>query len=513
MAVNFPKHPSYQSYFDQLCSISDLELFDGLLGYGLFTEKLPPVFTSVNFLYYVNNNNPSFSNKSSFYFQYESMRDVNHPRLFGIPTPFSYTNLCLCLRNNWKEILDHYRINTIKHNHKISRIHARKMNNTNSIFQMDYKNWKVDGSPIDELPIGNTYFVEADISTFFPSIYTHSIPWAIAGKTIAKQNKTNTACWYNDLDLYLRNCQDKETKGILIGPHTSNIISEIILVCVDNNLYNKGYKFIRNIDDYKCYVETRTKGEDFLRDLRDELKKFNLTLNHKKTTIMDYQESFNNDWTRVLSSFNLDSKGYINYKVIKRFLELAIDISSNQNKFSPIKYALKILCEHQPQITNNGKLLLQKITLQLASIFPYIIPLLDDLVFIPTNIDVSIIHEWCTSELERQISLRNYEAASFILYYGKKYKLKLPITITLIDEIITYNDSILLTLTYYYCLHMSHIFNLKKELAYLIKHAKSLNNDIYTMESNWVFVYESLSAKFLKNDWKKLKNNRVSFFE
>ena len=39
-------------YIDYLRNISDAELYEGLLGYGLFNLKLPPFLTSVEFYNY-----------------------------------------------------------------------------------------------------------------------------------------------------------------------------------------------------------------------------------------------------------------------------------------------------------------------------------------------------------------------------------------------------------------------------------------------------------------------------
>ena len=41
-----PKKP----YFDNMKEITQKELFDGLLGYGMFAEKMPPFLTSELFL-------------------------------------------------------------------------------------------------------------------------------------------------------------------------------------------------------------------------------------------------------------------------------------------------------------------------------------------------------------------------------------------------------------------------------------------------------------------------------
>ena len=101
---------------------------------------------------------------------------------------------------------------------------------------MNYSDFKNDGTPEPNLLIGSKYLVNADISTCFSSIYTHSIPWALVGKETSKENKGNRQEWYNDLDFYVRNTKNGETHGLLIGSHTSNLLSEIILTSIDHEL-------------------------------------------------------------------------------------------------------------------------------------------------------------------------------------------------------------------------------------------------------------------------------------
>lgn len=120
---------------------------------------------------------------------------------------------------------------------------------------MNYKNYRADGSGEIELLLGAKYVANVDISTCFPSMYTHSLPWALVGKDFAKKNRSSQY-WFNELDFYVRGTTNGETHGILIGPHASNVLSEIILVCIDNELLEKGWKYIRNIDDYTCYVNS-----------------------------------------------------------------------------------------------------------------------------------------------------------------------------------------------------------------------------------------------------------------
>lgn len=86
----------------------------------------------------------------------------------------------------------------------------------------------------------------------------------------------------------------KETTGILIGPHSSNLISEIILVAVDGDLKNlrKGqnkteYRYIRHIDDYTCYVNSRDEAEQFTIDLAKCLKNITFHSTTKKQKFLN----------------------------------------------------------------------------------------------------------------------------------------------------------------------------------------------------------------------------------
>ena len=165
----------------------------------------------------------------------------------------AHERVCAELKADWGNIQNYFRNVTIGNKYIISRIHVRKMGETDSLFKMNYSNWKIDGTPEPDISLGKRYLVQADISKCFPSIYSHAIPWAIATKEVAKQTVYDDSLWYNKLDLEVRNSTNGETHGLLIGPHTSNILSEIILCRIDEEL-SKKWDYVRNIDDFSCYV-------------------------------------------------------------------------------------------------------------------------------------------------------------------------------------------------------------------------------------------------------------------
>ena len=152
-----------KSYANYIGEIDKDDVYQGLLGYGMFADKLPPCFSSKKFYEYCLTRNSGFAKKSYRYVYYESMRNVNVPREMGIPTPMAYQRLCECLANNWDKIQKHFFDNTINQKFKVSRIHIRKMYDKNNLFEMNYSNWREDGTPDPKLSIGMKYMVKADI--------------------------------------------------------------------------------------------------------------------------------------------------------------------------------------------------------------------------------------------------------------------------------------------------------------------------------------------------------------
>lgn len=179
---------SYAEFMDEL---SAEDLYEGLLAHGFFAEKLPPVFVSAPFFDYCKNRVNSFNNGWNEYVTFRVMRNISIPRVMGIPNPFKYQRLCSELRDDWDKIRQHFHNQTDGQNYRVSRIHIRKEYGEKRIFAMNYKNWRVDGNPELDLLIHDKgtsrILVQADISSCFPSIYTHSIPWALVGKVEAKK--------------------------------------------------------------------------------------------------------------------------------------------------------------------------------------------------------------------------------------------------------------------------------------------------------------------------------------
>ncbi|AVC44426.1 hypothetical protein B4919_06340 [Francisella tularensis subsp. novicida] len=524
-----------RTYYDLLSEISKVELFDGLLGYGLFNEKLPPFLSSESFLYFCKNQPKKFSFNSnpSGYITYENIRNINIPRLLSIPNPISYYHQCKVLSDNWDKLLVHFENTTKNHKHKVSRIHIRKIDNTyhifhtcypdledidlsdypdleqNHIFEMNHKNTCKDDYPEPDLLIGKKHIVKADISNCFPSIYTHSIPWALVGKQESKNSKNDTTKWFNQIDYYTRNIKEGETHGILIGCHTSNIISEVILTKVDETMYDEGYRYIRNIDDYYCYVKSNEEAEKFLIDLSFNLKKYGLVLNHKKTEILNLPQASTENWIRKLQSYVFrDSK--LRLSDIRAYIDIAISLmSDNKENTAILNYAIKVLSKKE--MTLNAKEYFIKTIHHLTLLYPYLIHILDNEVFMKFSICKERINLISIDIFKFGIEKNLTEAISYAIFFSLKYDFKLHDDI--FDKLHKLGDPIILLLSY---LHDEKYLNSSKKFnqTSLGKKYKNLAKSMLdNIDENWVFVYEVLSKDQLKDEWKKMKENGVTFLK
>ena len=480
--------------------ISADELYEGLLGYGFFAEKIPPVFTSVPFYDYCKTVSSPFEPGWDDYITFRVMRNISIPRIMGIPNPFKYQRLCAELRDDWDKIRVHFHSQTDQQAYRMSRIHIRKEYGEKRIFEMNYKNWRVDGNPESDLLIHDKgtsrFLVKADISTCFPSIYSHSIPWALAGKAESKRTLHDDT-WYGRIDKACQEMRNGETHGLLIGPHASNLLSELILTVVDKRLYDNGYRYARNIDDYDCYVDSRDKAQLFLRDLEEALREFDLPLNHKKTKVIELPVGIEKSWKHQLSDLpTVGGSGNVEYPQVNTFIDTALRLATETGDFAIINYSIKKL--KGMKLSENGKKLAAKRFMHMAVLYPYLLHLLDEYVFSPYGVEVD------------EIKALGYD---IFVDYAIRYGFELDAFEENLEEaqnyIINSKDCILLTLTWVYFMEQCQ-WNRKASLM------KTLNNVAMKLKKTdmnryWLFCYEALSWGSLPGEWRSMKQAGVSF--
>jgi len=500
-----------KKYIDYKNEISKTELYDGLVGHGLFAEKIPNFLTSIDFLAFTKTLTFPINDKPKDYIRYSTMRNINIPRPMAIPEPFAYSNQARCLADNWNVLQNHFKDKTINDSFKISRIHLRKLENRPELFEMNYKNFSKDGDPEQDIIIRSKYVALADISNCFPSVYSHSISWALVGKCIAKSKQTDKSQWFNKIDFNTRNLKHGETNGILIGPHSSNLISEIILVAVDYELTKQGYKYIRNIDDYTCYVDTYEDADKFFLSLSEELKKYELTLNSKKSKIIPLPLASVKKWITKLNHFNftntyvVNSKEGIRVKELRGFIDFAIELMLEEDSDASIlNYAIKIISGKH--LDANAKNYYVKQLHHLVLLYPYLINLLEEKVFEPFEIEKSTIKNIAQDIYAYGLKKKIYEACSYALYWSLRYNFDININTNKEDSINSL-DCIFLLISF---LHDKKHYD-KAYLKEYLDLSKSLKTNDF--DRYWLFIYETLTYSELSDNYKKMKKKRLSFIK
>lgn len=306
-----------------------------LLTRGYFPRELPPPFTTEAFGAFV------AVSRATLPAQREWTRCVSHNlarpgsfrRPLKIPNPVHHLPLAEEIERQWptlvaqfrrsrlsasvpmvrRTILDRALVPRLSHR-VLSRLRARRF-------------------------VGTRYFLRTDINQFYPSIYTHSIPWALHGKAFAKANIGATAG--DAIDRALRNQQDGQSVGVPIGPDCSLVVAEAILAAVDVALARLQPRGLRHVDDYEIGFGTLAEAEATLTELQGLLAEYELNLNPRKTRIVEGPIGFDEEWVIELGRFpfrGATPTGHLNDAVA--FFSRAFELTKEHPEHAVLRYAI-----------------------------------------------------------------------------------------------------------------------------------------------------------------------------
>lgn len=193
------------------------------------------------------------------------------------------------------------------------------------------------------------WLVSTDITRFYPSIYTHSIPWAAYGKEKVKANLVLYDGSLGDrLDVLVRACNRNQTIGIPIGPETSRIIAEVISARIDvefstRNSQVPSARVDRLQDDWQVGAKSLAEAESILASISKIYGDFGLEINGSKTNIERINLTRDLDWKIELSNFLSHRPGMMKGSRLRAFIDLATKYQSGANTASVANYALAVL--------------------------------------------------------------------------------------------------------------------------------------------------------------------------
>lgn len=452
-------------------------------------EEMPPIFTSVAFT-------PDLAKKlvagkprkvdgyqGYDAVEYKLTRFNGVSRSCAIPHPTAYAQLSLCIHEHWDK-LDYIGKNKISGIRPIEHSDGR-------IIIMDYEKSFEKTKRKLRGAFGRRFTVHTDISNCFPSVYSHAIPWATVGFDYAKKHKSTKykTEWFNQLDEKVRWLKRGETQGIAIGPATSNILSEVILARVDETLRGK-FVYTRFIDDYTAYCETEEKAQEFVRQLSEELAKYKLLLNIRKTEVIPLPHALAADWVAELS-LALPRTAEVSARDAINYLNLAVRLAQQTPDGSVLKYALKSLVSRKLGFMADVDILQYGLTLSFHH--PVLLPLLEKL-FDSTMFAGKFLYARELQQLALEHArLRRSDAVAWTLYYLNKYGVSVEAACA--DEILASRDCVSLLLLYLSGdpLHQTRVLSFVGRLDLV---------DLYELDQYWLLLYELFRAGKIASRYK-----------
>jgi hypothetical protein len=341
---------------------------EGVLGRGYFPPELPPPFSTRSFAKVIGSTKAASlpqeftqkKNKWCDFVAYSLSRPGSLRRRVALLNPVAYYRLTKFVVDHQQDLLKRGAASHISLAKPIA----------GSAGQLK-RSKRFDAVPLERAMVrmGEHFLLTADVSRFYPSIYTHALDWAISSKARAKrqlQSKGKKLSFGATLDKLVQACQSGQTRGIPIGPAVSMLLSEILLTKVDARLKSRKVTHgFRYADDYELTFNERAQAERALAILEDGLAEFELELNPAKTSIDELPQELDNRGIQELRRFEFRSQYQAERSDLMHFFTRAFALHREFPDKAILRYAISRLSPATVKAANAD--LLQRLILQAVS--------------------------------------------------------------------------------------------------------------------------------------------------
>ena len=246
------------------------------------------------------------------------------------------------------------------------------------------------------------------------------------------------------------------------------------------------------------------------------LRTYEMSLNDKKTRILELPRPSEENWTLALNRFSFPHDGHITFSTIRSFLDLALECSQIAGKSTPLNYAIKMIAgkESARNLNLRAKRLYAQEAMNLALSYPYLVPLLDVFVFdryAHNGLTIKIANFSCQL-IKLGIKKLYPDTIAHALYYALKHRVILKLENSVLCEILTLNDCITDVLLFEYAK--------RHDIAVVLKQIKKRAQEIKLeddreKDKNWLLIYQVWTESDLKGNKQSfladLKNRNFQF--
>ncbi|AYF43745.1 hypothetical protein BALOs_0735 [Halobacteriovorax sp. BALOs_7] len=275
-------------------------------------------------------------------------------RPFCIIHPALYVSLVheLTTEDNWSFIIKKFHDFQKIDNSDCISIPVESLSDESDV-AAQVKNWsnEVEKRSI-ELALDYELIAHADIADCYSSIYTHSIPWALHSKEVAKARQKDMNLIGNVIDCRLQNMNFGQTNGIPQGSVLMDFIAEIVLGAIDVALEKKisshgikDYQILRFRDDYRIFTNNSVESDLILKLLTETLYEYSLKLNSKKVV---------QSRSVVSASIKEDKFGSFNLKFVEESnLRNILNLHEFSKKYQNSGSLIRLLSNYYKHLNNS----------------------------------------------------------------------------------------------------------------------------------------------------------------
>lgn len=250
--------------------------------------------------------------------------------------------------------------------------------------------WKLIEQRSLEYSLEFSHTLITDVTNCYPSIYTHSISWAIHGKEVIKdpnnpKNKFDFKFLGNQIDSLIRNSREGQTNGIPQASLLSHFIAEIVLGYIDQEINKKistdsKVKILRYRDDYRIFGHSDAQCNKILKSISEVLNQFGMRLGASKTSASTNLVNAAIKPDKILALRANLLKNSVGRTTLQKSLIVLHDFTLKNPNSGSIKRLLKVfLIELDDSIKNKrfrneNKLVLIAILSDIAFVSPNVFP-------------------------------------------------------------------------------------------------------------------------------------------
>lgn len=421
-----------------------------LLEKGYFPAELPPPFVTKSLAKYrtsILDDWSSLNQPKAFHYEVYSYPKIGHQRRkLAVVNPISQLLLSKEIADSWIEIQKFISKSEISLDSPILEPDAAR-----AIPKPDFN---LVG--LKRLDVGSeyTHILVSDISRFYGTIYTHSLPWALHGKDWCKANlhtPAMKASLGNRLEKLATKGQDNQTIGLPIGPDTSRILSEIVAVAVENEFLSatgvNASRVFRYVDDWFIGFDAAGEAEDAVAFLSKACSRYELELHNGKTKVVDPLNPTDELWPIDMRDHFIREDVRNQAKDIQHFFSKAFHYAAQKEDASVMLYALNKV--RFIKLKEENALLFESHILRAARANPRTLPVVAQIFINQKNQGLQVsekkVEKLIGDAILKSALVGHHGELSWALFLAKGLKVK--ISRKIIDNVLKVESSICALIT------------------------------------------------------------------